>query len=567
MSDVRCIPEASKRLSGAPEQRVPPHQDPKESYDDITCGPGPLEARPEVDLSDDVVIVNEDVTKTGGTTGQPVNSDLENSQLNLSEDEDFELQAMFYLPKWRSPYPPPYAELHPGRDESLKVILANVEALLSRSPPSLIEDFEADVAASPQRPPHPFQVSFTLNIDDCDDEEMVSVLDNEPAMSDLDKSSVGQENRDLHQSHARVQQSASRGKTPAGGPTWDAIFDDDDEDDCVSVKQADQIEDSKEIRSSCLNEEGASCWDDVKDEEMQEWTDGVEDASQMDNSIDLFGDDEAFLQMTIPDVPTPGVSPRTSPAAHAAQTPCTSTDPHREDATTNPTANGPHGIAKAEHNTGTAIASDPLVDQISFDKSRDLFSVNFDLGYSMEDSDEDREDPGPSAPTSALPLKQADSSTPNSYFHNKPPQSRQPKLSTPQMPSEHRRREASSFSASPLTRKGDAFPSPITSTGARRTLLPAVSPGTPSVLSSLKWKQLGDHVTRESVRAAPQSPHLGGFFPSRNLIPDFECLRSPAPDACVSSLSQWSVTVTARTTSWFVNEDSPIRLTPSHPKW
>lgn len=509
LSDVKCIPEASERLSGAPERRVLLHQDPKESYDDITRGPGPSEGRPEVDLSDDVVIINEDVTE--GTIGQPVNSDLENSQLNLNGDEDLELQAMFYLPKWSSPYPPPYAELHPGRDESLKVILANVDALLSRSPPSLIEDLEADVAASPPMPLHPFQVSFTLNIDDCDDEVIANVLDNDPVMSDVEKSSVGQENRDLHQGQAHVQQSASRGKMPAGGPTWDAIFDDDDEDDCVSVKQADQIEDGIKTRSNCLNEEGASCWDDVKDEEMQEWTDGLEDASQTDNSMDLFGDDEAFLQMTIPDIPTPG-SPRMSPATHTGQRPCTSTDPHGEGGATNPTADGLRGIVKAQHDTSTAVASNPLVDQSSFDKSRDLFSVNFDLGYSMEDSDEDREDPGPSASTSALPLKQADSSTPNSYFHNKPPQSREPKLSTPQMASEHSRREASSFSASPLTRKGDAFPSPITSTRARRTILPGSGPGTPSVLSSLKRKRLGDHANWESVRAAPPSPHLGRFF-------------------------------------------------------
>lgn len=521
-SDVKCIPEASERLFGTPEQRVPLHQDPKESYGDITCGPGPLEGCPEVDLSDDVVMINEEVTKTEETFGKPVNLDSENSQLHVNGDEDFKLQAMFYLPKWRSPYLPPFAELHPGRDESLKVILANVEALLSRSPPSLIEDLEVDVAASPQLPLHPFQVSFKLDLDDYDDDVMVSVLDNNPVLSDLDKS-VGQENRDLHQSHPHVQQSASRGKTPAGGPTWDAIFDDDDEeDDCVSVKQADQIEDRIKMKSNCINEEDASCWDDERHEKVQEWTGGLNDDLQMDNSMDLFGDDEAFLQMTIPDIPTPGVSPGISPATHTAQNPCLSTDAHGEDAATNPTANGRHVIVKAQHNTGTAVASDPHVEQSSFDKSCDLFSVNFDLGYSMEDSDEDRENPGPSASTSALPLKQGDSSTPNSYFHSKLLQSREPKLSTPQMPSELRRREASSFFASPLTPKGDAFPTPITSTRARRTILPGNSPCTSSVLSSLKRKRLGPHVDWESVCAAPLSPHLGRFFHQKNLIPDFK---------------------------------------------
>lgn len=505
LSNVKCIPEASEKLSGTPEQRVPLHQDPKESYDDITCGPGPLEGGPEVDLSDDVVIINEDVTETEREIGKPVHLDSENSQLNVNGDEDFELQAMFYLPKWRASYPPTFAELHPGRDESLKVILANVEALLSRSPPSLIDDLEADVAPSPQTPLQPFQVSFTLDLDDCDDDVMAGVLDGDPVMSDLDE-----ESRDLHQSHAHVQQSASRGKTAAGGPTWDAIFDDDDEgDDCVSVKQADRSDDRTKTKSNCINEEDASSRDDVRDEEVQEWTDGLKDNSQMDNSMDLFGDDEAFLQVTIPDMSTPGVSPRTSPATHTARNPRISADAHGEDATTDPTANGLHVIMKAQRNTGTAVASDPHVEQSSFDKSRDLFSVNFDLCYSMEDSDEDREGPGPSASTSAQPLKQADSSTPNTYFHNKSLPSWEPKLSTPQMPSEHRRREGSSFCASPLTPKGDAFPSPITSTRARRTILPG---STPSVLSSLQRKRLGDHMDWESVSAAPLSPHLGRFF-------------------------------------------------------
>lgn len=508
-SDVKYIPEASKRLFDTPEQRVPLHQDPKESYDDVTCGPGPLEGCPEGDLPDDVAIINEEVTKTEGTFGKPVNSDSENSQLNINGDEEFELQEMFYLPNWRSPYPPPFAEIHPERDESLKVILANVEALLSRSPPSLIEDLEVDVAASPQLPLHPFQISFKLDIDDYDDDVMVSVRDDDPVMSDLDKLSMGQEHRDLHQSHAHVEQSASRGKAPAEGPTWDAIFDDDDEeDDCDSVKQVDQVEDRIKMKSNCINEEGASCLQDVRDEEVQEWTDGLKDGLQMDNSMDLFGDNEAFLQMTIPDIPSPGISP----AAHTAQNPCTSSDAGGEDATINPTADGLHVIVKAHHDRGTAVALDPHVEQSSFDKSRDLFSVNFDLGYSMVDSDEDREDPGPSASTSVLPLKQGDSSTPNSYFHNKPLQSREPKLSTPQMPSELRRREASSFFASPLTPKGDAFPTPITSTRARRTILPGNSPCTPSVLSSLKRKRLGDHVDWESVCAAPSSPHLGRVF-------------------------------------------------------
>lgn len=497
-SDLRCIPE---RLSGALQQRPSHPQDSKESYDDLTHGPGPSERFPEVDLSDDVII-NEHDTKTDGTMVEPVPSD-ESLQLKVKGDEDFDLQTMFYLPKWRSASPPPSAKINPGGDKSLEVILANVEALLSQSPPSLIEHLEPDVTGPPLFNCPPFQVSFTLDVDDNDDDVMASDPKNDPMTTDSAKSSVGQENR--------TEQSASKGKKPAGGLTWDAIFDDEEENHCDDSKQVDQMGEEIKIASGYKAEENPSCGDDMRDE-VWEWTDGVKDDPQMDNSLDLFGDEEAFLQMTIPDVPTPAVSPRTSPAKQAAQNPCRSTEAHGDDAATNPIADSLRVRAqKAQNTTVNAVTSDLQVQQSSFDKSHDLFSVNFDLGYSLDDSDEDRgDDPGPWASASALPLKQADSSTPCSYFHEKPLKPKEPKLSTPQMSSEHRRRSVSSFFASPP--KGEAFPSPITSTRARRMILPGPSsPHTPSVLSSLKRRRLSDQVNQESVCAEPLPPHPGRF--------------------------------------------------------
>eukprot|EP00066_Takifugu_rubripes_P027202 XP_011616468.1 PREDICTED: Fanconi anemia group M protein isoform X2 [Takifugu rubripes] len=493
-SDLKGIPE---RLSGALQQRPSHPQDSKDSYDDLTHGPGPVEGFPEVDLSDDVII-NEHDTKTDGTMVEPVRS-----------DEDFDLQTMFYLPKWRSASSPPSAKINPGGDKNLKVILANVEALLSQSPPSLIEHLDPDVTAPPLFCLPPFPVSFTLDLEDVDDDVMASDPEHDPKTSDSAKCSVGQENREIPQSQAHVEQSASKGKKPAGGLTWDAIFDDEDneeENDCDDSKQVDQMD--EEIKIARMAEENPSCGDDMRDEEVWEWTDGVKDDPQMDNSLDLFGDEEAFLQMTIPDVPTPGVSPRMSPAKQAAQNPCRSTEMHGDDAATNPTADALQVRAQtAQNTTDNAVTSDLQGQRSSFDKSHDLFSVNFDLGYSLDDSDEDREDdPGPWASASALPLKQADSSTPCSYFHKKPIQPNEPKLSTPQMSSEHRRRSVSSFFASPP--KGDAFPSPITSTRARRIILPSPSsPRTPSVLSSLKRRRLSDQVNQESVCAEPLPPH------------------------------------------------------------
>lgn len=502
LSNLKCIPEASERLSGAPQHKLPHSEDSKESYDDLTHGLGPLGGMSEVDLSDDVVIIKEDVTKT---VGEPVNPD-ENSQLEVNGDEDFELEAMFYLPTWRSASPPPSAELHPGREASLNVILANVEALLSRSPPALIEDFES--VPSPLCPLHPFPVSFTLDVDD--DDMMASDHENDLMMSDVEESSVGQEKREIPQSHAHVEQSTSRDKTPSKALGWDEIFDDDDqdEDNCDDSKQVYQM-DGEINAGDCIVEENPSCGDDVR-----EWTDGVKGDPQMDNSMDLFGDDEAFLQMTIPDIPTPRVSPRTSPTTQTAQNPRSG-----EDAETNPTANAPQAIAKAQKaqsTTDNAVTSDLHLQQTSFDKSHDLFSVHFDLGYSLDDSDEDREDdPGLWASASALPPKQAHSSTPRSCTHKTPLQSKEPKLSTPLMPSEHRRTSVSPFFPSPP--KGNAFPSPITTTRARRIILPIPSsPHTPCVLSSLKRRRQGDRVDQESVCAVPLSPRPGRFHSLRN---------------------------------------------------
>lgn len=501
-SDLKCIPE---RLSGALQQRPSHPQDSKESYADLTHDPGPSEGFPEVDLSDDVVIINEHDTKTEGTMVEPVHS-----------DEDFDLQTMFYLPKWRSASPPPSAKINPGGDKSLEVILANVEALLSHSPPSLNE---LDVTAPPLFRLPPFQVSFTLDVDD---DEMASDPENDPMTLDSAKSSVGQKNREIPQSHAHVEQSAIKDKKPAGGLTWDAIFDDEDdeeENDCEDSKLVDQMDEGIKIASGYMVEENPSCGNDVRDQEVWEWTDGVKDDPQMDNSLDMFGDEEAFLQMTIPDVPTPGVSPKMSPAKEAAQNPCRSTEARGDDAATNPTADALQVKAqKAQNTRENVVTSDLQVQQSSFDKSHDLFSVNFDLGYSLDDSDEDREDdPGPWASASALPLKQADSSTPCSNFHKKPLKPNEPKLSTPQMSSGHRRRSVSSFFTSPP--KGDAFPSPITSTRARRIILPVPnSPRTPSVLSSLKRRRLSDQVNQESVCAEPLPLRPGRFFPSRNFL-------------------------------------------------
>lgn len=607
LSDLECIDEEAERLLAMTKQRLSVPHDVEAPNDDITDHPGPeaicnyLSNKdcPEADLYDDCVISNEDnVIKSEHTVGEPINLDRI-SQLNIDEDEDFELQAMFYLPKSGSASLPSPAKLRPGRDESLKVILSNVAELLSRSPPSLTEDLEADVAApslppSLQRPHQPFQVSFTLNVDDDDDDDddevIMSDADNASLRADSDEPSVGKRNSQIYHDWPCLeqQQSPSRGRIAAESPTWDEVFGEEEvhsnhEKRDVDIFKEEWVIEEMKSKNDSMTEEEASCWDDVRNEEIPGMTDGgVKEDPQMDNSMDLFGDDEAFLQMTIPDISTPGVTPRTSPSAgdiaygtkkilhmHTPTNPCSITHTaesthrltaaaHTEDlALTKPITHTPHATlkpqemnaqttAETEHNTHNAATNKHVpADSVtahkslsvqhsskSFDSSHDYFSVNFDLGYSLEDSEEEREEddvPAPSTLTSPLPKKWAvaDSSTPYNSFHRArmPLLSSESMLSTPQMLSEHRRRKTSSLLASPLTSKGGAHLSPITSPGARWTISPGPArPRTPSLLSSLKRRRLDGHMTetemvpdvensrRQGSVSAADSPPRPGWF-------------------------------------------------------
>lgn len=556
-SDLECIDEEDTRGTGLisvlTKQKPPVEHESEKLHDDIRdhviC---PLQSNndcPGADVDDDCAIVNEDVTKAEHTVRETV--DLDNiSQLITKTDgrepdleDDVELQAMFYLPKWDL-MPPSSAKLFQGRDESLKAILANVAELLSRSPPLLDVDLDAAMAApspppSPQRVQglhQPFQVSFTLDVDDNDDDDdEVMVIDADNA----DGRSVEKEDNTSYHNWQPV-------RAAADSPTWDEVFDDEEENQnhdgieindkmftgVMEVQAGEEVEKSEGIQSK----NGEEYWDDVRDEEMPDLKPDRD--SQMDESMDLFGD-EAFLQMTIPEIPTPedAVTPRTSPAAediakstkkmsntsdtHTMTNPCSTTDSAdvrvcRDTIThnTTETEHNTHTAAPSKHATHKAITSlckSPTIQQNgeSFDKSHDYFPVNFDLGYSLEDSEEEEEVeavPAPCMETSPQPKKQAystvslpgvsNSSTPYNSFH-RPVRSSESRLYTPQSLSEHRRREKSSLLISPLMSKGGALPSPITSPAARRMLMSGpAGPRTPSSLSILKRRQPEGRTTK-----------------------------------------------------------------------
>ncbi|KAK5857518.1 hypothetical protein PBY51_010758 [Eleginops maclovinus] len=348
LSDLECFEEeedwrntrgASILSSFAATKQKLPAEHTEVPNDGITDHPGPeaicpLPSNndcPEADMDYDCVIVNEE-----HTVGEPVRSD-KTSQLitKIEEEEDVELQAMFYLPKWDSSPPPSFAKLLSGRDQSLKVILANVAELLSRSPPPLTKNLEADMGSqsfppSPQQPHQPFHVNFTLDVeDDDDDEELMSDADDAPLRANSEDRPVNKEDSKMYHDWPRQDQQHS--------PTWDEVFGEEvtdnhdigdnhkdaDKEIYIEKQAAAEAEKYKEIE---MNEDAMSCWVDERSQEMPDLThDGVMDDSQcraqMDDSMDLFGDDEAFLQMTIPDISTPGGSPRTSPEADPTESP------------------------------------------------------------------------------------------------------------------------------------------------------------------------------------------------------------------------------------------------------
>ncbi|XP_022052530.2 Fanconi anemia group M protein isoform X2 [Acanthochromis polyacanthus] len=507
------------------------------SRPDGICSPS---NSPVADIHHDCIIANEDVVEDE----RPLNLDSI-SKLVAKNDEDVELQAMFYLPKWDSSPRCCSDKLLPARDESLKVILANVAELLSRSPPSMTDVLEAALSLppSPQPPRQPFVVSFSLDVDDDDD-------DNEMMMRDADNATPRPESEGSKLSSNWPGQKEEPVSIAADSPTWDEVFGDEEANDNNDVKEDNKVTDDMcydftekqvDVEAGENKEMTENRLDDVRDAEMPRLTDGVKDdgasrcSSHMDESIDLFEDDEAFLQMTIPDIPTPRTNPRADDVLKSTEkmskTVHMNTPTNQELSCTkhmSPTSNAKlrtHDTntrnttklnrptpAQAKHATDdsmTAVKQDiksPTMQENvePFGSVHNFFSVNFDLGYSLEDSEDEKEEevtPALRMPASPQPKKQTDttvgfpaastSSTPYNGF-TRQRISEVCSESTPQMLSEHR------------ASNSGALPSPITTLGARRTLIPAVS--RPS-LSNLKRRQPegGGPVTVQ--RPSEESPH------------------------------------------------------------
>lgn len=449
--------------------------------------PEPLSDCPSNDLN---IVVEKDPTESESTAAGPVDLD--------ERDQDFELRAMFYLPKWSPVFPPSTVKLLPGGEEGLKVLLSDVAELLSRSPPPLdIDlDLEPDVAASPSpahwRPQQPFRVSFTLDVDD-EDEDLLMMMMSDDNSPKADKNTSGDE-QPTASPHLDEQQQ-DIGRRSVESPTWDEVFDEEDEHDDHATRENDKEPDIQveeiEIDDS---EVGVSCRDVIRKEEVPDMIDGKSVQPVMENSMDLFEDDEAFLQMTIPDISTPAVTPRTSPGTDGKAKHTSTVSSGRRLLLTSPTCEPPRSrlnpqghhtpsTTGTQENAAVEEPADSAMQPKSFmeecNGSHDFFSVNFDLGYSLEDSEEEQDDvTAPSRPCEKTPV--LGSSTPlNSHLASKKPQ--EPcgaRLSTP-LAEVRSRGENSRPIPSPLT-------SPVCLLGARRV----VATPTPTPPSGLKRRRL-----------------------------------------------------------------------------
>ncbi|XP_068608350.1 Fanconi anemia group M protein [Brachionichthys hirsutus] len=474
----------------------------------------------------DCFIVNEEATEAEHNV-----SHFGNSLLQNKEDDGFELEEMFYLPVTCSAPSPPPAQVRPGRDANLEVILADVEELLSRSPPSTIHDLEWDMAApsltSPQKPHLPLQVSFTLDMDDDDDDDEAVVIrctDDAYLKMDSEKPPVDRD--------CPVPEQQQSSSLKAGSTSWDEVFMGD------MIDNPDIRDNGKETDDEILNQE----WVDKEiksknptptEEEVPVSTAvGVKYNTdlQMDTSMDLFEDDEAFLQITIPDISTPGVTPTASPgASDAANSPKKMFNTLTSHATTNSySARQPAKGLNTEHKDHLAVDTtrtrhaEPIPQEKNFEStteikrgaalttckfpkaqrrsepfesSHDYFRVNFNLGYSLGDSEEEQEEdvPSTSKATSPSSTKQAacSSSTQYNSFHGAtaPVEGREAKLSTSQRLSKHGKR-AMTPPAVPLMPLNGAPPSPITLLGPRQRLPPGQARHrTPTLPSGFRQKR------------------------------------------------------------------------------
>ncbi|XP_031436050.1 Fanconi anemia group M protein isoform X2 [Clupea harengus] len=309
----------------------------------------------------------------------------------LAEEQNSEFEELFYLPKeCKNSRLKPFRESSP----SLISILENVKQLLSKSPP-LIVDLElsqTDTSSNHEttreskevqpdllHEDDPFQINFCLEENDDDDDED-EWLEGDSVKNVGKEMSAGFPNFNESSHITHVPMKATEGlREMTNSPTWDEVFED--------INMVPEVEDDIKP-AQALEQAGLR---------------GPLQHSILNESVDLFGDDEAFLQVTLPDIQTPVKNFSNHTGSELVEV-RDETEPDKSAAET--VFKAPADSSRMSNTTSPSAQQKPGQNSEHFDLSQDFFSVNFDLGYCLEDEDEEEDevrDDLQSAP--ALPSK------------------------------------------------------------------------------------------------------------------------------------------------------------------
>ncbi|MCJ8737138.1 hypothetical protein PDJAM_G00020340 [Pangasius djambal] len=258
------------------------------------------------------------------------------------------VEEMFYLPRWDVCQKLYNFSQSAG---SLEMILSNVRCLLSRSPPECLDlhcslslnepahfDESDEICSSPREEVDHFQVNFNL------DEH-----DNSLDSDSLDCNIAGAPPESVMLPNETVPAGPD---STANSPSWDEVFDD--------------VVDDRADKNTNLPVES----------KIQ--------LTSLEESVDLFGDDEAFLQISLPNIETPNKN-TVIPVDRQG------TD-QRKQVTQN--VGGASNIVTTEESSKSPVHKPPSEQRSeAFNYSQDIFSVNFDLGFSFDSEEEETAEP------------------------------------------------------------------------------------------------------------------------------------------------------------------------------
>lgn len=282
-----------------------------------------------------------------------------------------EFEELFYLPK-----PSKNLRLKPFREssESLIAILENVKQLLSKSPPLTVDMEFSQTDTSPNHESSresknvpdqlheddPFQINFCLE-ENYNDEDGI---DDKADLMDTDSLKCEVKGMSVDSSNFNESSKATEDfQKMTNSPTWDEVFEDGNEEP--------EVEDDTKPHQS-LEQAGPK---------------GPLQHNIMDESVDLFGDDEAFLQVSLPDIKTPEKNFSNHVVSELVRV--------RDDGEPDENLAKNLGFKAAADSSPISNTSrndthqQPVQNSEHFDLSQDFFSVNFDLGYCLDDEDED----------------------------------------------------------------------------------------------------------------------------------------------------------------------------------